>query len=199
MKKHYDLIVSLGGNCSAAHNLLYRNMRHFALPFDWCYFKDDKPLSYLCEGFVNNFKNFCLKENLVELPPEEQSPAHSDRIQYKDNYTGYYFVNHFSHPIEDEQEYTPQPQKLHRRTTRLITKIKESKNVLFILTFDFKFDFEKIKSLKKTLTKTFPKTKFFFEILYFNSQKDTKKVYGGVQRPIYKKKLHKTRLSNNNT
>ncbi len=27
----YDLICSLGGNCSVAHNLLYRRLRKFAL------------------------------------------------------------------------------------------------------------------------------------------------------------------------
>ena len=181
MRKAYDLIVSLGGNCSAAHNLLYRNMRHFALPFDWCFFRDTQPLSYLIEGFSNNFKNFCLKENLVELKPDERADDHDGKMQYKDTYTGYYFVNHFYRPIQEPGAYEEVAEKLHRRTERLITKIKESKYVLFILTFDFQFDLKNIKELKYKLSKLFPKTKFFFEILHFNASKDTKKVYwGGV-------------------
>ena len=42
MKKEYDLICSLGGNCAAAHNLLIRKLRQAAYPFDWIYFKSDE-------------------------------------------------------------------------------------------------------------------------------------------------------------
>ena len=95
MSKKYDLICSLGGNCSAAHNLKIRGLRNFSLPFDWCYIKNEKPIEYLTEGFENGFKNFLLKKNLEELKGNEYNEAHISCAQYKDSYTGYYFVNHF--------------------------------------------------------------------------------------------------------
>lgn len=36
-KKTYDLIASLGGDCSAASQLRLRGLRHEAYPFDWTY------------------------------------------------------------------------------------------------------------------------------------------------------------------
>ncbi len=74
-KKEYDLIFSLGGNCAAAHNILYRGLRKYALPFDWTYMKDE-----IIYDFYNSIKmiysqkqidfvvlNFgCKSENIVE-------------------------------------------------------------------------------------------------------------------------------------
>lgn len=51
----YDLICSLGGNCSVAHNLLYRGLRKFALPFDWTYFEDISAIYKLAESFEVKF------------------------------------------------------------------------------------------------------------------------------------------------
>ena len=51
-RRHYDLIVSLGANCSAAHNLRYRNMRPFSLPLDWVYIENDKPIKWLINAFA---------------------------------------------------------------------------------------------------------------------------------------------------
>lgn len=64
----YDLICSLGGNCSVAHNLLYRRLRKFALPFDWTYFEDISAIYKLAESFEVKFADQLKKENLVELP-----------------------------------------------------------------------------------------------------------------------------------
>ncbi len=41
-RKKYDLVCSLGGNCSVAHNLIFRGLRKFALPFEWAFLDDIK-------------------------------------------------------------------------------------------------------------------------------------------------------------
>ena len=66
-KQKFDLVFSLGGNCTAAHNLQYRGLRKFSLPFDWTYIVDEKAIYNLAEGFQTDFKYFLLKENLEEL------------------------------------------------------------------------------------------------------------------------------------
>ena len=58
--KTYDLVCSLGGNCTVAHNLFYRNKRYFSLPFDWLYMENETPVFKLAECFKNDFKDFCL-------------------------------------------------------------------------------------------------------------------------------------------
>ncbi len=167
-KKKYDLICSLGGNCAAAHNLLYRGLRHYSLPFDWCYIKNDKPIEYLCEGFQNNFKDFLLKENLVPLTGEEYNNSHTTNAQYKDILTGYYFVNHFTKDADFDEDYEIVYAKIKRRLNRLLNKIVCGKNILFVLTASFYIDIEKIKNLKSVLQSSYPDKNFDFYVMFFN-------------------------------
>lgn len=63
-KRQYDLICSLGGNCAAAHNLQYKGLRPFSLPFDWVYMLNEEPLYKLADCFKDDFSRFFLQENL---------------------------------------------------------------------------------------------------------------------------------------
>lgn len=94
----YDLIVSLGGNCSAAAQLNMRGLRQEALPFDWVYVVDERPFIWLAEHVGDRWRDLCLKENLQEITPghAEWSAEHADRVQYVDRESGYRFVNHFN-------------------------------------------------------------------------------------------------------
>lgn len=71
-KNEYDLIVSLGGNCAAALQLKRRNLRLFSFPFDYLAMQDGRGVNYLAEGFLTDFSNFMLKNNLKELNDEEK-------------------------------------------------------------------------------------------------------------------------------
>ena len=124
-KGQYDMIASLGGNCSAAHNLRFRNLRTVSLPFDWLYIVDERPIYWFAEYIGNNLSGFCLKENLIEISPDspEWSSSHPDRIQYIDSGTGYRFVNHFNKRITDDEEYQRVYGALMRRVTRFIEKL----------------------------------------------------------------------------
>lgn len=155
-KRQYDLICSLGGNCAAAFQLKYRDMRSFSLPFDWVYIEDAKPITYLCEGFADGFKNLALKENLKRI---EGNESHS--VIYQDSYSGYFFPNHFKE--DTEKEYEAFDKKLRRRTARLIEKIKSAKKVLFILSVSFPLDISCLEELNKCLAELYPNVRFDFE------------------------------------
>ena len=188
-KKKYDLICSLGGNCSAAHNLLYRGLRHYSLPFDWLYIVDDKPINILSECFMNNFKYFCLKENLTNIP-EGNSDEHKDKIQYLDKYSGYRFVNHFEYPIENGG-YEPVKEKLDRRIARLYEKIAKGKNILFILATSFEMQTDSIYKLQNTLNNKFKDKNFEFIIIQFNCNNDSSIKDGNINVYKYKRSMNR--------
>lgn len=170
--KKYDLICSLGGNCSVAHNLEYKGLRYYSLPFDWCYIKNDKPIDYLCVGFKDNFKNFLLKENLAPLVGDEYNNSHTTRAQYKDIYTGYYFVNHFTKNANFDEDYKNVYEKMRRRLERLQDKIELGENILFILAASISVDIAKIIELKNVLNQKYPNKSFDFYILLFKQKED---------------------------
>ena len=86
MRDKYDLIVSLGGNCSAAHNLRFRGLRPVSLPFDCVYLVDEQPIRFSIKESGDGFPNLLKRENLVEVRPGERGYAatHADRRQYVD-------------------------------------------------------------------------------------------------------------------
>ena len=71
MLETYDAIISLGGNCGAASQLRMRGLRPYPLPFDWTYMTGPETIEWLCEGFADGFKDFCLKENLDTIEHED--------------------------------------------------------------------------------------------------------------------------------
>ena len=171
-KEKYDLICSLGTMCAAAQNIRRRGLRHYSLPFDWCYMTNEKPLEYLCEGFRNNFQNFLLKDNLKELIGEERNNNHNNAEQYKDTYTGYYFVNHFPLGKTLDESYEKTYSTVRRRLDRLYKKVKNSKKILFVLSPTFKLDIKYVDLLSNSLKELYPEKTIHFYIIQFNSDND---------------------------
>lgn len=172
-KRHYDLVCSLGGNCAAAFQLRYRDMRCFSLPFDWVYIENEKPIEYLSEGFADGFKNLALKENLKRIEGNEAHP-----IIYQDTYSGYCFPNHLKE--DAEKEYIGFYQKLRRRIDRLFAKIKSARNVLFILSASVPVDVGCLEKLNKKLTELYPEVSFDFEIVSFGCPSEEEKTVGNI-------------------
>ena len=172
-KRQYDLVCSLGGNCAAAFQLKYRDMRCFSLPFDWVYIENEKPLEYLCEGFADGFKNLALKENLKRV---EGNEAHS--VIYRDTYSGYFFPNHFKE--DAEKEYDAFDKKLRRRTKRLIDKIKTAHKVLFILSAAFPLEISCLEKLNKCLSELYPDVSFDFEVVSFACPQEGEETLGNI-------------------
>ena len=163
-KERYDLICSLGGNCSAAHNLKFRNMRYYSLPFDRCYVTDEAPFRYLSKGFQNNFSDFFLKENLIQQEGNIHHP-----IIYRDSVSLYFFPHHLKATLDTPGSYESAASKMQRRIGRLLKKMKEAQSILFILATAFCFDIECIRELSATLNKLYPDKNIQFKVLQFDS------------------------------
>ncbi len=172
----YDFACSLGGNCAAAHNLLYRKLRFCSLPFDWVYIKDEKPLNMLIDGFPSKFDKFLLKENLVKLA---DNPTHPEKVQYLDSYSGYIFANHFTKTVENGGFDTVK-MTFERRCCRLINMVKYAKKILFILSSSFELDCHAVFSLNTFLSKMYPNKKIDFQIIMFNCKSDTFENFGNI-------------------
>jgi hypothetical protein len=166
-KKHYDLIVSLGGNCTVAHNLLFRKMRYFSLPFDWVYIKDTKPIDYLTNAFGSDFSDFLLKENIVKVEGTEEH-----QIIYKDTKSGYFFPNHFCCESFNDKEYQNVYSTMKKRIDRMLSKIKEAKFVLFVLATSFEFDIKCVTNLLITLRNIYPDKHIDIRVMQFAASSD---------------------------
>ncbi len=187
LQKKYDLICSLGGNCSAAHNLRYRGMRKFSLPFDWLYINSMKPIEYLSEGFKDNFENFCKKENLKQI---EQNNSHMDFVSYADTYTGYYFVNHFTRPVENTDEFEIFNAKNQLRIKRLLNKLSSAKSALFILnTYTEMNTANELKKLNDVLKQKYPNLSIDFYVLEFQCNNDEHFVESNITINKYKRTM----------
>lgn len=167
----YDLIVSLGGNCAAAYQMKRRGLRPFALPFDYLFMNSQKTIRYLSEGFKNGFKDFCLKENLREMTPQEKAAAggDKDKFKYNDTLTDYGFIHHFKHSIADKNGYEETAAVFRRRINRLFDKINESKKILFLLETHFSYDISLAKSLRDAVQALYPDKEIYWEIIQFSS------------------------------
>ena len=164
-KESYDLICSLGGNCSAAHNLRYRNLRVDAYPFDWTYFSSDKAVEMLIEGFEKNFVNYMQKDNLKLLP---KNIEHVNKYQYEDTYGHLVWANHFSKKIANERYFLKIKKKYEQRFERLINKIKKSRKILFIFSVNYETDMKIYLKLLSSLKNLYPNKDFYIKILAFN-------------------------------
>ncbi len=195
MLKQYDLICSLGGNCSVAHNLRYRNMRPFSLPFDWVYMKDEMPIKYLIEGFADNFQNLCKFDNLERVPDTTEH-----KLIYRDTYSGYYFPNHFSQEIENSDEYHVMYKKLTRRINRLIDTIKNSDTILFILSLGFHIDTHLLEELQTTLLTLFPNKQIDIIFLQFctEAKSDYPQTFSNITQFSYSRKYNDYDFSHTN-
>ena len=188
--KKYDLIISLGGNCAAAHNLRYRNLRPFSLPFDWVFIEDDTPISYLSEGVKDGFRNLCLFENLVEITDENLIGKHGKFLPYKDMYTGFNFVNHFDQKLINKNVYLPVYNKIRMRVSRLLNAFEKGSDFLFILSAKVPVSFDVIKKLSDVLKSKYPDKNFEFEILLFDSQKDEVQINENIKFNYIKRSLN---------
>ncbi len=169
MADTYNLIVSLGGNCSAAHNLRYRGLRPCSLPFDWCYLVDDTPIRFWIDEVADGFPSLLKKENLQEILPgdKEYSPEHSDVWQYIDTKSGYRFVNHFHRSIDVPGEYKTVSAAIRRRAGRLVSAFNRGGTFLLLLATSVNVSVDLLEELLRTLAARFVNPRFELRYLHF--------------------------------
>lgn len=186
-KQSYDLICSLGGNCAAAHNLLYKGLRTVAFPFDWTYFNSDEAVYRLSEGFKDDFKNYALKKNLKELPI---NPSHSDKIQYEDCYGKIIWANHFLYDEDRDLGYQRVKEIIDKRFRRLVTSVKKSKKILFIFSVSFCIKPDSFIYLASALNKIYPNKNISIRVLCFDAINDSIYENNNIQICYYQRKIN---------
>jgi hypothetical protein len=171
-RTEYDLIVSLGGSCNAAGQLKFRGLRRFALPFDWIgTFSPGKFLNF-CAGLDTRFKDWCRYENMRQYG-EVRKELGKDTYNYEDTASGYHFIHQFHAPIEDREAFELERKVFERRVERFYSSVESSKNVLFVLTSLFGFDFDIATKVFEALKRNFPNVNCELVVMQFAARQQT--------------------------
>ena len=126
MKRMYDLIIPLGCNCATAMQLKMLHLRRYSSPFDWLLANDDDALAQACTLLETHFREFLIRENIVECP-EFSDARHT---AYYDKGSARCFLHDFikSPPLSDFEDVK---EKYARRIRRLYKFINSSDSILF--------------------------------------------------------------------
>lgn len=180
--KEYDLVISLGADCSVAHNLRYRGLRPFSLPFDWTYIVDEVPLKWMGNHIRSRFVGLCERKNLVEIPPgsPEYSTDHPENVQYIDVASGYRFINHFKRPVSDVEEYNRVSSALRRRISRMFDSISRGSRFLLVLSTAVDVPAETLRMLRQSYMKEFPDKIFDLRYLHFSQRENSVRTMDGL-------------------
>lgn len=124
--RKYDLIFSFGEACLCASILKSLGLRELSSPYDWMYGSTFEGRVNL---FLNNFKNFLNKENLVFIG-QRDNPEPCDI--YENTSTNMVFNHDFplNTPLDDS--FYIVKEKYNKRINRLFDKIKTAKKVLIV-------------------------------------------------------------------
>ena len=185
--KIYDLVCSLGGNCAAAHNIQYRGLRIASYPFDWTYFTSDEAVYKLADGFKDGFKNYMLRENLKELPVND---AHSDKVQYEDEYGKIVWANHFTCRIDENGEYERVKAVFDRRFKRLIKSTETLKKILFLFSTSFDIKIDSFLYLSKVFKECYPDKEIEIKVVSFDCKENLHIIEGNVEMYSYARKIN---------
>lgn len=164
MKNTYDAIISLGGFCGAAAQLRARGLRTTAYPFDWLYMESPSAIRWLIHAFATTFDDFCLRENL--RPITRPGVGGMARYKYVDSISGYGFIHHFHHSI-DEGGYNEVYPVFKRRIKRMLDVFRPQKRVLLILATIFEFEPQLAEGLLRTIRLRFPETIIDLHVVQF--------------------------------
>ena len=168
-REEYDVIVSLGGSCSAASQLKHRGRRPYSLPLDWALMRDERPIRNLPGLFRTKFADFCLPGNMEEFeaPGDEYGVR---KYHLLDNLTGYQMIHHFTARPADRRRFEEQRGGLLRRVDRLYGRMASARSALFVLNTAFTYDPELLVPVRDALTEVFPGTDIDVVAMQFSAE-----------------------------
>lgn len=169
LRLEVDMICSIGGDCIAASQQKLRGLRHYSLPFDWCFSDGEDAIRRFAEELDRDFEGFAKKENLRAIP--------SVRFGYKDIATGYNFMHHFQADVDAPGEYERFRAVLDRRLNRFRAEISRSHSILFILSRTFRLDESCLRKVQEVCQRKWPDKRFYFILATYNS-KDVMEIQG---------------------
>ncbi len=129
MKKVYDIIYSLGTDCSCAIYLTKCFLRSSSGPFDWLTHASFETRAQL---IVNGFEGFLDKDQLVLLPKDENisNDAHCD--YYHHLKTDFYHYHDFRAGVPLEEQLAGVQEKYNRRIERFYESLKAADSSLLV-------------------------------------------------------------------
>lgn len=128
MKKQYDIIFSLGTDCSCAGYMKKNNLRSVSGPFDWL---THAPFVSHMDLILNDFQDFMNIEDFSPLEKENTS-LNNDCDYYENKKTDFYFFHDFKTGVPFEKDFVSIKEKYNRRIKRFYDLLKSDKNVLLI-------------------------------------------------------------------
>lgn len=125
----FDLVFSVGEDCSAAMHLRQAGLRDCSSPFDWiCHASFLTPFDLLATGL----RGFLEKENLRWFPKPASGMRDAKTENYEDRRTGYYFYHDFPVGQSLDESYPQVKEKYDRRIRRLDGRLRQGGNVLLV-------------------------------------------------------------------
>ena len=167
-KTEFDLIVSLGGNCSTALQLKHRGLRKFALPLDWTLMEDVKPIELLPEMLQTGFARFLRWENAVQARPPRHT-HHTLSHQIRDSYSGWVFTHHFMGNRFSQEMFEQVRAVMQRRIDRFYEKASKAGSVLFILETAFAYEDGLVQNLFHALQGVWPSKDIYLVVMEFSA------------------------------
>jgi len=121
--------ISLGTGCAIATELKRRNVREFALPFDWVYLWSMSSINVMlkdkCESLfiIDNWKKAEYQEDMIE----------KNEVRYINiKYDGFFSVHDFKADIEFKDQFQEYVKIMRRRVKRLLDCFCSSRRIIFV-------------------------------------------------------------------
>lgn len=128
--KVYDIVYSIGYDCTAARYMGKYFLRSYAGPFDWITLCD---FPTRMEYILNDFENFMNKEDMVFINrPPEHDYLNPKMIDYRNTRDNYHFYHDFPKGIDFDVSFPAIKAKYNRRIKRFDEMLKTKENVLLI-------------------------------------------------------------------
>lgn len=172
MKEHnFDLMVSLGGNCSAAGQLKQRTLQTYSLPFDAFFLRDEIDIRKMLKAFANDFNGCFNKLNLRLLTGEERGNSEL-KYQYQDMVSGYNIIHLFHDSKDNPDEYRRCVDILNRRLKRFYEYCETAKTICFFLTLTYEISMDLVLECYETLKERFNTKEISLVVVNFSCERD---------------------------
>ena len=187
--KKFDLICSIGEDCACSMYLRKFNLQNGSYPFDWLTKSNfDTRINLI----INDFQDFCNKEDFVKLENIRSSISDYKNIEYKNKKTDFYFYHDFDANLDFDDVYEIVKKRYERRINRFYKHINNSKNILFVFwgRTDF-IDNEKLIEYYQLLKNKFKNQNIYLLILE-NTPQQNEFIYNNISEFVLKIKYDMT-------
>ena len=128
--KKYDIIYSIGRDCSCAMYLQKQGLRISSGPFDWLTNVND--IKDRLKIILNDFDNFLNLEDLKFLP-KDPNVFNDEACDYYENLrNGFYYYHDFPKNVSLNDSFSQVKEKYDRRIRRFMYNLKTKKKVLLV-------------------------------------------------------------------